>query len=124
MNIDLILKDIDDIYTRENFKRLLTFINGFGMFDGNFKFFEVVVADAATDQAIKHGLSFIPLDIIFLSVLGDHNFFFNYQKFDREHIYVSCEGPCRLRFFAGRMSKISGVDQTIFPFVKPNGVTP
>lgn len=101
MNVDLILKDIEDVYSRENFRRLLSFFNLTDLLNGEFKFFEVEISQANTIFALPHGLKFIPQDIIFVSVDGDHNFYFRYQEFDKTNMYIFVQGPCKLRFFAG-----------------------
>lgn len=101
MNIDLILKDIQDVYTRENFTRLLKFFNLTDLLNGEFKFFEVEILKTNTVFAVPHGLNFIPQDVIFVSVEGDHNFYFRYQEFTRTNMYIFVQGPCKLRFFAG-----------------------
>lgn len=101
--VDLILKDIDDPYVRENFFRLTNFLNNQVIFDGDFKIFDVTIPAQSEKYKIKHGLSFIPLDIISLSSSGDLNYFFRYQEFDRDNIYVSAHGPVRIRFLAGKL---------------------
>lgn len=119
--INLILKDISDIYTRENFKRITSFLNDQVLFDGDFEFFEVDIPQAATKFPIKHGLTFIPSDIISLSIQGNQNVYFNYDSFDRLNIYATTAGPCVLRFLAGRLS--NGAKSPIkgkYPAVPPS----
>lgn len=99
--IDLILKDIDDEYVRENFTRVQRLFNNENILNGNFKFFEVELTGANTILQVPHGLTFIPSDIIFLSVEGDYNFYFVYSEFDKTNIHIFISGPCKLRFFAG-----------------------
>jgi hypothetical protein len=99
--VELILKDIEDVYSRENFFRLSKFFNQEALLNGNFKFFEVVITAANTTVSIPHGLNFIPQDIIFLSVDGNYNFYFEYANFDKTNLKIFVEGPCKLRFFAG-----------------------
>ena len=101
MSLDLILKDISDKYIRENFFRLKKFLGGQVLFDGNFKFYEIVIDEVNPAFKIAHGLPFIPRDIIQLSVVGDYNYYFLYNDFDRENLYVFAAGPCRIRFLAG-----------------------
>lgn len=120
--VDLILKDIQDPYVRENFFRLSNFVNQSIFFDGDFKFFEVDIKAADINFKIKHALTFVPTDIFFLAVTGDHNFYFKYQDFDRNFIYVSASGPCRIRFLAGRLSENArSVIKEKYPLVAPTG---
>lgn len=103
MALDLILKDISDKYIRENFFRLKKFLGGQVLFDGSFKFFDIEIDEINLSFKIPHGFTFIPLDIIRLSVTGNANVTFLYDDFDRDNIYVATAGPCRLRFLAGRI---------------------
>jgi len=120
--IDLILKDIEDTYIRENFNRLKNYLNGQVFFEGDFNFYEVDVPSASVLFPIPHGLKFIPADIIFLSVTGNHNAYFNYENFDRTNIYITSLGPCILRFFAGRLNDLGRtLTKDKYPFVAPTG---
>lgn len=122
--VDLILKDIDDPYVRENFFRLKNFFASQVFFDGDFKLFDVSIPAAATRFKIKHGLTFIPVDIITLSVSGDFNFYFRFQEFDRDNIYVTTDGPVRVRFLAGKLKDPikNKLDTNPFPIVAPGDV--
>lgn len=103
--IDLILKDIPDLYARENFFRLQRFVNSQVFFEGNFKLFDVEILSKQASFKIKHGLDFIPEDIISLSGDGDQNYYFRFQEFDRDFIYVTTNGPVRIRFLAGKLKE-------------------
>lgn len=119
--IALILKDISDIYVRDNFYRLQKYFNDSVFFDGDFDFYEIEIPEANTNFKIRHGLKFIPTDIILLAVYGDFNFYFKYQNFDRDFIYVHANGPCSLRFLAGKLTNKgrSAVNKN-FPLVPPD----
>jgi len=118
----LILKDIEDNYVRENFFRLEKFLDEQVFFDGDFSFFEIDIKSQDFNFKVKHSLKFIPQDVFFLAVEGDHNFYFKYQDFDRDFMYISASGPCVIRFIAGRLSYKGRVDlghtQT-YPLVVP-----
>ena len=101
--LNLILKDISDVYVRDNFFRLKKFLDDQILFEASFEFFEIDIKIANAKYPIKHGLPFTPTDIIFLAVQGDYNFYFRYSDFDKENIYVKTSGPCVLRFLAGRL---------------------
>ena len=123
--LDLILKDITDVNIRENFFRLTKFLNSQILFEGNFEFFEIDIPQAATAHVIKHGLKFIPVDIIVLSVEGDFNYFFQYQDFTKKNIYVTTLGPVRIRFLAGKLSEEAGrTMKEKFTLVPPASVVP
>lgn len=101
--IDLILKDIEDPYTRENFFRLKSFLDRQVWFEGDFQLYDVSIPSKVSSFKIRHGLTFIPADIITLAAEGDYNFYFRYNDFDKENIYVYAQGPVRIRFLAGKL---------------------
>lgn len=118
--IDLILKDITDRYIRENFVRLGKFLNGQSFLGGDFTFVEVEIIQADANFRYKHGLPFIPTDVVLTAIEGDHRVYFKYQNFDRDFVYISATGPCRLRFFLGRVpSKANRVISEKFTLVPP-----
>ena len=122
--LDLILKDIEDIYSRENFFRLRKFIAQQVLFDGDFTLFDITIPAKDAKFKIKHGLTFIPADIIILSTEGDYNFYFRYQDFDRDNIYVTANGPVRVRFLAGKLKdQVKNANQVANPpFVAPGDI--
>jgi len=125
LDIDLIVKDIPDRYTRENFSRIKKYLDPQILLDGDFKLFEIDIPRANTDFKVIHGLSFIPADIILLHAEGDLNYYFNYQLFDRAYIHIVAKGPVRLRFLAGKiLDNQPKVIKERYPFVPPSWATP
>jgi hypothetical protein len=125
MNLELLLKDLEDEISQENFFRIKEFIDSQVLFDGDFKLFDIQIPVQSASFKILHGLTFIPQDIILLSIVGDHNFYFRYQFFDKTSIYVSTNGPTRLRFLAGKFrDKLTGRNDlsSPYPFVAPDDV--
>lgn len=121
MKLDLLNKEISDIYVRENFVRVKRELEAQQILGGYFSFFEVEVTSLGTKVPIKHNLSFIPRDIIILSLEGDHNLYFNYEDFDAENIYVTTKSPCRVRFLAGSYKgRAYGGSKKDFTFVAPS----
>lgn len=124
--IDLILKDVQDEYVQENFFRLKSFIDAQVLFEGDFKLFDLVIPGKFSEFRQLHGLTFIPSDIIVLSGFGDMNFYFHHQKFDKQFMYISTNGPVRIRFLAGKLKdqlKSAALSQSqTFPFVAPGDV--
>lgn len=118
--LNLLLKEIEDQYVRENFKRILSFVETATTLQGEFKFFEVDIAAASSPFKLRHGLSFVPKDILVTFVEGDHRFYFEYQNFTNEEIWITTLGPARIRFLAGRYSN-QGYDlaKRGYPLVPP-----
>jgi hypothetical protein len=101
--VELILKDIEDEHIRENFFRIRNFLLNQPIFDGDFKIFDITIDKKVEIFPVKHGLTFIPADIIPLSSSGNFNYYFRFQEFDRDNMYVTTDGPVRIRFLAGKL---------------------
>lgn len=115
--IDLILKDVQDEFAQENFFRLKSFIDAQVLFEGDFKLFDLTIPGKFSEFKQLHGLSFIPSDIIQLSAGGDLNYYFTFQKFDKKFIYITTNGPVRIRFLAGKLKdRIGGAGTNVAPF--------
>lgn len=113
--IDLILKDIDDTYVRENFFRIGNFLNSQVILDANFKLFDITINKRDLNFQVMHGLTFIPFDIMVLSADGDQNFSFRFQDFDKTSIYIAADGPVRIRFIAGKVKSLAASIATAPP---------
>lgn len=100
MRLDLLLKEIKDDISRENFERIQELFDKLQILDGEWYFFDVDLPNAGTNK-IKHNQTFVPKDIILLNIQGDHGVYFKYQSFDGDFIHVVTRGPCRIRFLAG-----------------------
>lgn len=120
MKLDLLNKEIQDEYVRENFERIKAKLEAEQILGGFFTFFEVELTQLGPKVPIKHNLSFVPRDIIILSVEGNHNVFFRYEEFDQTNLYVSLTNPCRIRFLAGNYKdRAYGGSKKDFAFVSP-----
>lgn len=97
----LILKNITDVYIRENFKRLNLFFQTTALLRPDFKFFEIANADAYTNKKVPHGLGYKPLDVIQTSIIGAGNIIFNFDKFDDKNLDITTTGACTVRCFIG-----------------------
>lgn len=100
--LELLLREIEDRPTRENFNRLQKFLDSQVILEGNWRLYEIRFDAAATNFKYAHNLKFVPQDVIVLQVIGDRNVEFNHDKFDRTHIDITVKGACFVRFLAGR----------------------
>lgn len=98
---EFILKDIDDVYIRENFKRLNLFFQKDSILKGAWKFFDLSFSQSVTDEKVRHGLAFRPLDVIQTSKIGSGDITFHFEKFTSEYLLLSTTGPCAVRLFVG-----------------------
>jgi hypothetical protein len=96
----LLLKEIPDLYVRENFKRLKDFFRQESPLLG-FKHFELVFDAAVTNYKLRHGLGFVPKDVIQTSLTGAGVVTWNYSSFDKDSADLTVSGPCTVRFFLG-----------------------
>lgn len=118
MKIDLLIKEITDPAIQENFIRLKRELEAQPILQGNWQFYEVEIDTATAKFPYKHHLSFIPKDVVLLSVIGNYNVYFNYVDFDINNIFITTAGACRIRFLVGSFEKGLGSSKDI-PFVAP-----
>lgn len=94
------LKNIVDIYIRQNFKALDEYFKANNQLLG-FNHIEYEAAAASANIKIAHGLSVTPKDLILTRIVGAGTITFNYASFDNQYIDVSFSGPVRFRAFVG-----------------------
>ena len=106
---ELIVKNIDDRFIRENFVRIQKFFVDFPLFRGDWKFFEFEFLGAVTNKEIQHGLDFIPTDIIQTRLIGPGALTWDYDLFDRTKLVVTTTGACSVRAFVGAYRENNGL---------------
>lgn len=98
----LLISEIKDPPTQNNFVWLQDFLNEEDMLQGRFKHFDFDIKGAVTNGKFPHNLNFQPLDIIQTLKTGAGSVTFNYDRFDSSNLDITTDGACRVRFFAGR----------------------
>lgn len=98
---EFIVKNIKDVYIRENFKRLNLFFQNTPFLKAGFTFFELSFKTAVTNEQVLHGLGFLPLDVIQTSVKGGSTITFNFDKFTDKYLDITTTGACTVRCFIG-----------------------
>ena len=101
--LELLLREIEDKWTRENFFRLVKFVKEQVILSTDWKLHEIRFDGAVTNFKYPHRQGFIPYDVIVLQVIGDRNVEFNYDKFDLTNLDITVKGACYVRFLAGRL---------------------
>lgn len=96
------IREIKDTYVQENFKQLDGILADDILAKGKFKFFQIDVSGAVTNQPRMHFLGFSPKDIIQTSSIGTGLLTWNYANFTSESIYFTTTGPVIVRAFIGR----------------------
>lgn len=92
---------IADKATREAVERLRDDVVSLPFRKGSFKFFEIELTIAVTNFKYRHGLGFIPKDVIQTSLIGAGSIVWNYSRFTKENLDISTTGPCVVRVFIG-----------------------
>src|SRR5262249_37238052 len=95
-NPPLAVKEITDVYIRENFNALARYFSEQNQLL-NFKFLEFTFDGPVTEQRIPHGLAFTPKDILRSKVTGPGVCTFNHNLFDDQYIVVSTTNAVRVR---------------------------
>jgi hypothetical protein len=107
--IKLLVKEIEDDRSRENFKRIQKeFTENQIILKGQWRFFELIFTGAVTNFKQKHLLTFVPKDIIQTSIIGAGTLTWNYSLFDRENLDITTTGACTVRAFVGRYEEGAG----------------
>lgn len=101
--IKLLLKEVEDEVTRENFQRIEEYLRDESMLKGQFQHMVIAATDATPTFKIRHGLNFQPLDVI-QTFQSDSavTVTWNYTDFDREFLNLTVSGPVTIRAFVGR----------------------
>jgi hypothetical protein len=69
---------------------------------GEWKFFEITLESAVSEFTYSHKLSFIPKDVIQVSVTNSAEITWHYDEFDRTNLVISSSAACTVRAYIGR----------------------
>lgn len=99
--LDLYILEINDTYSRDNFRKIDRSLREQSLLKGNFKFFEITVTKAVTNLKFQHNMGFAPKDIIQTSHIGVGLLTWNYALFDAATLDITTTGACVVRAFVG-----------------------
>lgn len=98
------IDDIQDPVVRENFQKLEEeSINALFPSD-RWRFVELTFTGAVTGYAYRHGLGFLPKDVIQTSLTGAGSLTWNYSSFTKETVSVTTTGACVVRALIGKIA--------------------
>lgn len=97
---ELFISEITDKYLQRNFRNLAKFFKEENQFLG-FRFVEVVTTGAVTEGRIAHGLSYLPKDLLRLSVTGAGSITWLYSQFTLTQLAYTTTGSIRVRLMVG-----------------------
>lgn len=104
---ELIISEIQDIYLRRNFLQLDKYFKEQNQLL-DFKFLSVKFTAGNLTQKVSHGLKFVPIDVILLSITNNASVAFKIGLFDIKNVEITVDKPCTLRFLTGRYFNDTG----------------
>jgi hypothetical protein len=108
--LSLYIREIEDYFLRENFRKTKEFVALQPLLNGEFKFLEIQITGNKTNFLFAHLLSFTPKDIIQTSVVfsgGVGSLVWNYSRFTNVFLDLTTSGmgttdTCTVRVLVGR----------------------
>jgi hypothetical protein len=97
---DLLIKETEDQFVQENFKRIREYFRGSATDRAGFEFLELTVPSGASSY--PHKLGYVPKDIIVMHNSANVSVVFNYHLFTSTDIYLATGGATTLRILIGR----------------------
>jgi hypothetical protein len=97
-----ILNEIEDEKIRAIVRNIISDVNAEPFISSQFKFIEMNILKAETNYKVRHGLGFLPKDVIVTYKSGSGTYDIKYDLFTADHIVLSTTGPVSLRMFVGR----------------------
>lgn len=101
MRLDLITKEIQDPWVREDFVRIAKYIKAQALLISEFEFFEIEIKSAVTNYKYKHNLNYKPLDVMVTSLIGPGVPQFNFTQFDTDFLDITTTDAVTIRAFIG-----------------------
>jgi hypothetical protein len=90
--IRFLIKELKEIYVKENFQKLEAYLNDQGILKPGFKLFELTFSGNIANFKYKHGLGYVPTDLIQTSLRGQGSVVWNYSLFDRDTLDITVTG--------------------------------
>jgi hypothetical protein len=108
--LNLYIREIEDYFLRENFRKTKDFIGLQPILNGDFRFIEIQITGNKTNFKYAHNLSFTPKDVIQTYAVfsgGAGAVVWNYSRFDGTFLDLTTSGmgstdTCTVRALIGR----------------------
>lgn len=100
--MELLTKQIENEYIRQNFERIESLWNDLVFAQGDFRFYEFRIDGAQEAFKLYHHLGFNPNDIFITKAIGS-NFEWNYEGFTDEYVTIKTTGDLYLRAIIGNL---------------------
>lgn len=115
MGREITITKVVDPVAKDNFSATKDFINTSNILAGQFKYMEIEVNKAVTNQQFGHSLGFIPKDIIqtyisdpSMTVSGSNviqPITYNYTAFTDRYISITTTKAIKVRLLVGKLNK-------------------
>lgn len=108
MRPDFEINQLTDRFIRRNFEKLRDFINKESLLDG-FRGFELTFTETHAHYKFRHGLGFLPKDLLQTSLIGSGTVIYNYSLSTDMELDLTITGavsstdPTTVRFIVGTM---------------------
>lgn len=99
--MNLRIEEVTDPIVRDNFQRIEEGIKTYPFLKGTWRFVEIEFSGAIANFNYRHGLGFIPKDVIQTSLVGSGAITWYYDQFSRDNVVLTSTGPCIVRAFIG-----------------------
>lgn len=100
--LKLFFREISDVFSLENFRRIEKDFNGQIILSANWRPIELTFTGAVTNFKYKHNLKFTPRDIIQTSKTGAGAITWNYTLFDETNLDITTTGALVVRALIGK----------------------
>lgn len=97
MKPQLLTREVQDIHIRENFQKLNEFVRTSLLADFSFREWPL----KAGKQTVKHGLGFVPKDVLVLHVSPAATITWHHEESTTEQLSVTASVACTVRVFLG-----------------------
>lgn len=103
----LAIKEVVDIFSRDNFKKLQDFFNTSTGLD-LFQPVEFQVNQSLTEYKIKHGLGFVPRDVLVTQLIAGSGvkLTVHHGLSTKDELVVSSSGPLKARLLVGSFRNV------------------
>lgn len=110
--LNLYIREIEDYFLRENFRKTKDFVSLQPILNGDFRFFEISITGNATNFLFAHNFTFTPKDVIqtYLTFsAGAGALAWNYSLFSSTFLNLTTSGMaandvCVVRSLVGRFT--------------------
>ncbi len=106
--LDLYVREIDDPFLKENFRKIQDYSRIQPFLNGDFQLFEITIDGDETNLKYRHNLNFVPTDIIQTFQKGAGTWVWNYDSFDGTNLDITTSGTSgtiTIRAFIGRFDE-------------------